>query len=176
MKIPLDPRLPNTTEKIARIRQIAGDEDQFEELSDLLLLGNSAIVSVAESEDGPLPIMTPPQRVLSTLKCFNTQVLNGGIFQFFCNCPRWAIHVEPALRAIDFPELADAFVKAIAQLIDETDSVASQKNLDALDWNRDATEGHNLEWFNDLYFANWLEIFYTKSVAYIYSNLSGFAR
>jgi len=73
--------------------------------------------------------MTPPQRVLSTLTCFNSQVLNGGIFQFFCNCPRWAIHVEPALRAIDFPELADAFGKAIAQLSDETDSAARPEKI-----------------------------------------------
>jgi hypothetical protein len=182
-----DPRLLNGAQKIPRIRQIAGAEDQFEELADLLLLGNPAIVAAASSEDAQLPNMTPAQRVLSTLTCFNTQVLNGGLFAFLGNCPRCAPHVEPALRAIDFPELADAYSKAMTQLFNEGDPVIRQRQMQSLEVILEGSERHAFDWFDELYFGEFdesagrkkmglLDGFYAKSVDYVFANLSGFVR
>lgn len=182
-----DPRLLNGARKLPRIRQIAGAEDQFEELADLLLLGNPAIVAAAESEDAQLPNMTSEQRVLSVLACFNTQVLNGGLFAFLGNCPRCAPHVEPALRAIDFPELADAFSKAMAQLFNEDNPVIRQRQIQSLETKLEGFDRDAFDWFDELYFGEFddstghgktglLNLFYAKAVDYIFSNLAGFVR
>jgi hypothetical protein len=83
--------------------------DQFYELADVLIDRNPGIGNDSSR-------LTEPQRVLAALARFDVELENGGLLQFFWNCPEWVEHVRVALVLIGAFELGEAFGKAVEQL------------------------------------------------------------
>ncbi len=180
-----DARLAGAIAKVEAIRAVPNAEDQFEELARLLLYGNPALQNVSTSEELP-DFMSDAQKVLITLRCFNNEVLNGGVMQFFWNCPKWAAYVEEAMRWVKLPELADAYCKAVDKLIGKQDAYIQLRKKDSLEAYLDAADEIDLEWFENLYFGEFdhnakrwsglLDKLYVNAVAFVFSNLKEFVR
>jgi hypothetical protein len=61
--------------------------------------------------------LTHGQRILYSLAALDGQVKNGGITQFFWNCPDLIFPASDALAALSYSELSVAYDKALESLI-----------------------------------------------------------
>lgn len=179
----MDTRLPDLPATFLRdVRSRPKCSGQFVELVDVLIDRNAKIQDVLANDE--FSRMTAPQRALAALSRFDVQLQNGGLFQFFWNCPQWVEHVHPALLAVGVPELAKAFMKAVKQLGLGIESFVAQRQAGSVDAFLEAVEDNDFEWFEDAYFGEFdesadrwsglVERLYEGSVGYVQRNLDGF--
>lgn len=102
--------------------------------------------------------LTQGQRILYVLSAFDGQVNNGGITQFFWNCPDLIFEVSEALQLLGETELAQAYDKALESLIgnkDEWIQLRSQSSNDPSNFWEPFQKTYDLldlSWFDDAYF------------------------
>ena len=72
--------------------------------------------------------LTQGQRVLYSLATLDGQVKNGGITQFFWNCPDLVFPASDALAALSYSELSVAYEKALERLIGSKDQWLELRN------------------------------------------------
>ena len=103
--------------------------------------------------------LTQGQRMLHALGAFDDQVQNGGVTQFFWNCPDLVFEVSDGLKVLGPAELKEIYDRALEGLVGKKDDWAKlrkqafrdpanpnwepfQRSYDMLD----------LGWFDDAYF------------------------
>jgi hypothetical protein len=164
---------------IETVRAIAKPEDQFVELIGALIARNPKLQGDDSrgSED---------QQAVRTIAELDMQLQNGGLMQFFWNCPQLVEHVSPSLRRVGIAELADHFDKAVEQLAGSIDSFVEHREGNGLEDFIAAAEENDFEWFDDIYLGDFdrksdrwsglVEQMYQCSVSFILANLDAFVR
>ena len=147
--------------------------EQFYKLAEVLLWRNEAAAGLIEQIDkanSPIERLTNEQRVLETIAKIDLNVANGGVGQFFWNCPIWVEHVARSLRSIGMTSLADGFERTFGDILARIgDFVEFRKR------NSYSEFAGEIE-FDDFAFeyrARQQEV-YSKSVAYVMDHLEGF--
>jgi hypothetical protein len=117
--------------------------------------------------------LTEGQRALHSLATFDGQVRNGGITQFFWNCPDLVIAVSEALTALGESELATAYEKALASLVGNMEAWSNLRNQSEADpeefWEpfQASYELLDLNWFDDSYFEKYGPALVVRLVDYV---------
>jgi hypothetical protein len=88
------------------------------ELHDRLIDQNDRITDV----DDEWKSLTPGQRMLYVLAQFDAEVVNGGVEQFFWNCPERIFEVHEALEKLGEARLVAAYEEVLDQLAEEQES------------------------------------------------------
>lgn len=107
------------------------------------------------------PSLTQGQRILYALAAMDGQVSNGGITQFFWNCPDLIFPASEALAAIQYSELSAAFEKALESLIGKRDRWLELRKQSSSDpsnfWEpfQATYDLLDLSWFDDAYFQDY---------------------
>ena len=94
------------------------------------LSGDELVVALAFPVDD-FSSMSPERRVAYTAACLELEVMNGGLCQFFANCPDCVPYVPEALSAIgaeDHRKLYENFLSATG--IDPLDPVFHTEDMD----------------------------------------------
>ena len=124
--------------------------------------------------------LTHGQQTLYSLGALDGQLKNGGITQFFWNCPDLIFPASEALATLGVPELAAAYEKALESLIGGKDTW-----LDLRSQSRD-DPGHfwepfqasydllDLTWFDAAYFEKYGPSLVTILVQYVKTNRAEF--
>jgi hypothetical protein len=100
-------------------------------------------------------------------------VRNGGITQFFWNCPDLVIAVSEALTALGQSELATAYEKALASLVGNMEAWSNLRNQSEADpeefWEpfQASYELLDLNWFDDSYFEKYGPALVVRLVDYV---------
>jgi len=146
---------------------------QFMELAELLLLRNPAVKHLIGVRRVATDQITTSQLVLATLFMLDTDVQNGGLGQFFFNCPEWVSHAPDSLSAIGCDDLATALRNDIQRVIEMCGSVyafASGGSIEALNARAEQIEFAE---FESAYYAGDKRR-YENAVLYVRNHLSGF--
>jgi hypothetical protein len=103
--------------------------------------------------------LTTGQRLLIQLGTFDSQVKNGGITQFFWNCPDSIFDVADWLEYLGPPELQANYERALEALVGKKERWLAlreewAKGGEGPDWElfRQSYELLDLGWFEDAYF------------------------
>lgn len=100
-----------------------------EELS--ALSGDELVVALAFPADD-VSSMSPERRVAYTAACLELELMNGGLCQFFSNCPDCVPYVPEALEAIGAAEHKALYEQFLADTgIDPLDPVFQTEDMDA---------------------------------------------
>jgi len=104
--------------------------------------------------------LTTGQRILNALTALDGQVNNGGISQFFWNCPDLIFEARDASLSLRLTELHDLYQKAVQRLLAKLDGwieLRKQWIMNPADakWDAfaDSYELLQLDWFTDTYFT-----------------------
>ena len=95
------------------------------------LSGDDLVVALAFPADD-FSSMSPERKAAYTAACLELEVMNGGLCQFFANCPDCVPYVPEALSAIgaeDHRKLYENFLSATG--IDPLDPVFQTEDMDA---------------------------------------------
>lgn len=124
--------------------------------------------------------LTQGQRILYPLAALDGQVKNGGITQFFWNCPNLVFPASDALVALNYSELSVAYEKALERLIGEKDKwldLRKQSSSDPADfWGpfQATYDLLDLNWFDDTYFEQYGPTLIDLLVKYVRDNKAEF--
>src|SRR5262245_47287395 len=124
--------------------------------------------------------LTQGQRILYSLAALDGQVKNGGITQFFWNCPDLMFPASDALAALSYSELSVAYEKALESLIGKKDTwlhLRKQSNSDRADfWGpfQATYDLLDLTWFDDAYFEQYGPTLIDRLVKYVRENKAEF--
>jgi hypothetical protein len=124
--------------------------------------------------------LTQGQRVLYSLAALDGQVLNGGLAQFFWNCPNLIFEAQDALRVLAEQELARAYDQALGSLIGNQHAwleLRRQAGGDPDDFWRHFEASYDvldLSWFDDAYFDIHGPTLIARLVDYVGINRSEF--
>ena len=132
--------------------------------SDKLLNKNEKLLAVlnqfAGHRDAPgcWNQLTPGQQIFYALNAFNGQVNNGGVTQFFFNCPDLIFPAYDALVALGYAELTTNYEQALERLLGQKERWAELRRQalgnPAEFWETYQTlhEELELDWFDEFYF------------------------
>lgn len=129
--------------------------------------------------------LTQGQRILYSLAALDGQVKNGGITQFFWNCPDLILPASDALAALNYSELSVAYEKALESLIGKKDKWVELRNQsksvlaksDPADfWGpfQATYDLLDLNWFDDAYFEQYGPTLIDLLVKYVRENKAEF--
>jgi len=124
--------------------------------------------------------LTQGQRILYSLAALDGQVKNGGITQFFWNCPDLIFLASDSLAALNYSDLSVAYEKALESLIGKKDKWLNLRNQSRNDpakfWERfQATyDLLDLNSFDDAYFEQYGPTLIDLLVKYIRENKAEF--
>jgi hypothetical protein len=124
--------------------------------------------------------LTQGQRILYSLAALDSQVKNGGITQFFWNCPDLIFPASDALTALNYPELSVAYEKALEGLIGNKDKWFELRNQSSSDpanfWApfQATYDLLDLSWFDDTYFEQYGPALIDLLVKYVRDNKAEF--
>jgi hypothetical protein len=103
--------------------------------------------------------LTPGQRLLIFAGGFDGEVKNGGITQFFWNCPDWVFEVRDAFEFLGPQELLQLYERAVQTLIGNKDRWLALREQcysrpEGPDWEpfRKTYDLLDLDWFEHAYF------------------------
>lgn len=103
--------------------------------------------------------LTMGQRLLIQLGTFDSQVKNGGITQFFWNCPESIFDVADWIEYVGVPELQTHYDRALEALVGKKDKWLAlreewARGRDNPNWEtfQQSYELLDLGWFEDAYF------------------------
>jgi hypothetical protein len=123
---------------------------------------------------------TRGQRILHALAALDGQVRNGGITQFFWNCPDLIFDVSEALDALGEGSLAQAYDKALENLIgnkDEWMELRRQSGTDPSSFWEPFQKSYDLldlSWFDEAYFGTYGPSLVARLVNYVRANKAEF--
>jgi hypothetical protein len=124
--------------------------------------------------------LTQGQRILYSLGALDGQIRNGGVTQFFWNCPDLIFPAGEALPALGCPELAAAYEKALSSLIGNKDQWLELRNRSRNDpanfWGpfQATYDLLDLAWFDHAYFGQYGPALLARLVEYIRANKAEF--
>ncbi len=124
--------------------------------------------------------LTQGQQVLYSLGALDGQVKNGGITQFFWNCPDLIFPTSEALAVLGEPELAAAYEKALVSLIGRKDTwldLRSQSRNDPDNFWQPFQATYDLldlTWFDDAYYEKYGPSLVATLVQYVRANRAEF--
>lgn len=124
--------------------------------------------------------LTEGQRILYSLAALDGQVKNGGITQFFWNCPDLIFPASDALAALRYSELSVAYEKALESLMGKKDTwldLRKQSGSDpANNWGpfQATYDLLGLNWFDDAYFEGYGATLLEMLVKYVQENKAEF--
>lgn len=150
--------------------------EQFYKLVETLLWRNQAVAGLIEQNDRanfPFEGLTDEQRVLETIAKLDLNVANGGLDQFFWNCPIWADQIADSLRKIGLVSLAESFERSFVEWVAQIGPFIEFRKRDSLQAFSDCAGEFNFGNFDSEYWQNEEEL-YSKSVAYVMDHLEGF--
>ena len=95
------------------------------------LCGDELVVALAFPVDD-VSSMSPERQVAYTAACLELEVMNGGLCQFFANCPDCVPYVPEALEAIGAMEHKALYEQFLVNTgIDSLDPVFQTEDMDA---------------------------------------------
>lgn len=95
------------------------------------LSGDELVVALAFPADD-FSSMSPERQAAYTAACLELEVMNGGLCQFFANCPDCVPYVPEALEAIGAAEHKALYEQFLADTgIDPLDPVFQTEDMDA---------------------------------------------
>ena len=115
MKNITDYRLSVTAGALKQLTLQISPDYRILELHDALIAGNPAIDDI----DAQWNSLTAGQKLLVRVATFDSQLLNGGLEQYFWNCPHQAVDLVDDLRALAVTELSERYESALQELGDE---------------------------------------------------------
>lgn len=124
--------------------------------------------------------LTQGQRILYSLAALDGQVKNGGITQFFWNCPDLIVPVSDALAFLNYSELSVAYEKALESLIGNKDTWLDLRNQSHGDpanfWKpfQATYDLLDLNWFDDAYYEQYGPALIDLLVQYVRENRAEF--
>jgi hypothetical protein len=124
--------------------------------------------------------LTPGQRTLHSLAALDGQVGNGGIAQFFWNCPDLIIEASESLEVLGETELAAAYGRALEALIGNKEDWLELRKLAGADpegfWESfQATyDLLDLDWFDTAYFGQHGGLLVARLVNYVQTHRAEF--
>jgi hypothetical protein len=139
---------------------IPADEDYpIDGYYEALIDQNERISDQFFSDARLLQRLTPGQRMLMQLGAFDGQVKNGGITQFFWNCPGYLFDVADWIACLGVPELLASYERALEALVGKKDRWLALKD----EWARSGDQPRwetfqqtydllDLGWFDKAYF------------------------
>lgn len=140
----------------------------FDTLYDALIVRNTAFGQLgAEYPRGYgdpmlIPLLTPGQQIVILLGAFDGQVSNGGLAQFFWNCPEYVFPAQNALLRLGCPEVAERYDRAIDSLdANYRDWLALRARCYESPYGprwvdfAETYELLDLDWFDRAYFDTW---------------------
>lgn len=124
---------------------------------------------------------TRGQRILHALGALDGQVKNGGITQFFWNCPELIFEASDALKALGDSELLELYDKAVHRLMAKHENWIDLRrewvnNASDPKWETfaESYELLDLGWFDDAYFAHCGPSLLKRLVDYVRSHKEEF--
>jgi hypothetical protein len=126
--------------------------------------------------------LTQGQRILYSLGALDGQVRNGGMTQFFWNCPDLIFEASEALASIGETELTMAYDKALEGLIRNRDDWLELRRQSSTDpsnfWEpfQASYDLLNLSWFDDAYFDRYGPSLVARLVSYVKSHKGEFVK
>jgi hypothetical protein len=137
----------------------ADTEDPIDGLYESLIDRNKRIDHRFFEERAELQKLTRGQRLLIQLGAFDSQVKNGGITQFFWNCPESIFDVADAIEYLGVTELLANYERALEGLVGKKDRWLAlreewAKGKDNPRWEtfQKTYELLDLGWFDKAYF------------------------
>lgn len=124
--------------------------------------------------------LTQGQRILLSLCALDGEVTNGGIAQFFWNCPDQILEVGEALESLGEMALAKSYDKALQGLIGNKDDWIDLRNRSSADpdhfWEpfQESYDLLDLGWFDDEYFKTHGPSLVKRLVDYVRSHKEEF--
>jgi hypothetical protein len=135
------------------------DKYPIDDYYDALIDRNERIGHQFFEDSVQLKKLTPGQRMLIQLGTFDSQVKNGGITQFFWNCPESIFDVADWIELMGVSELQANYERALESLVGKKDQwlVLREewaKGRDNPSWEtfQQTYELLDLGWFDDAYF------------------------
>jgi hypothetical protein len=99
----------------------ADADDPIDGYYDALIDRNKRIDHRFFGESEQLQKLTRGQQLLIRLGTFDSQVKNGGITQFFWNCPEWIFEVADDIEFLGATELLGNYERALEALVGKKD-------------------------------------------------------
>jgi hypothetical protein len=127
-------------------------------------------------------VLTEGQRILYLLSSLDGQVENGGVCQFFWNCPRLVFGVPDALESIGEHSLRQQYNKALEALIGGTDDWIELRKRASDDpanfWTpfQESCDLLDLGWFDDAYFQTYRQGLISRLVDHVRTHRHEFIR
>ena len=124
--------------------------------------------------------LTQGQRILYSLSALDGQVKNGGVTQFFWNCPNLIFPASDALAALKYSELSTAYEKALESLIGKKDKWVELRNQSGNDpetfWEpfQATYDLLDLNWFDDAYLEQYGPTLIDLLLKYVRENKAEF--
>src|SRR5262245_30162846 len=111
----METRLPQSqANAVQRCFARKDPDDQFCTLAEVLLWRNQALAALLCDLDGPGGGANASQQVFAAVATLDLHMQNGGLFQFYWNCPGWIEIVPASLRELSLLDLAGAFEESTA--------------------------------------------------------------
>jgi hypothetical protein len=123
--------------------------------------------------EGPSGEPNASQAVLATIAMLDLQVSNGGLLQFFWNCPGWVDHVPESFRAMGLPTLGDAFERSTAELVARIGTYSEFRKRNSLQAYSECAGEFNFEEFDSAFYRHKDQV-YAKSIAFVAEHLADF--
>jgi hypothetical protein len=152
-----DHRVPMTAAAFDAIPTYAGDP--IDGLYEWLIDRNERIANRFLEDNAELKKLTRGQRLLIQLGAFDSQVKNGGITQYFWNCPDSIFDVADAIEYLGVTELLANYERALEGLVGKKDQWLAlreewARGKDNPTWKtlEQSCELLDLGWFDRAYF------------------------
>lgn len=124
--------------------------------------------------------LTQGQRILYSLAALDGQVKNGGVTQFFWNCPDLIFLASDTLAALKYSELSVAYDKALESLLGKKDRWVELRNQSGKDsetfWEpfQATYDLLDLNWFDEAYFDQYGPALIDLLIKYVRENKAEF--
>ena len=135
------------------------DEFRFYTIWERLIVENPDLQDVDAGDNAEA--FTRGQLLLARIGTFHSQVCNGGIEQFFWNCPYFIFDLRDDLELLGSPEILAAYDRALESLVGREEDWATLRSRwearDELDFAAfiESRELLDVDWFNDVFFGQW---------------------
>ncbi|HEX4071634.1 MAG TPA: DUF4375 domain-containing protein [Planctomycetaceae bacterium] len=170
----METRLPTSaTEAVQRCFEHAHPDERFYALVECLLWRNEAVRTHLDMREGPSEGPNASQVALAATARLDLQVPNGGLLQFFWNCPGWVDHVSESLRVMDLPALVDTFERSTAELVARIGTYSEFRKRNSLQAYSECAGEFNFEEFDSAFYRH-TDQMYANSIAFVSEHLADF--
>jgi Domain of unknown function (DUF4375) len=174
----MDTRLPaREIDAVRRCFERKHLDERFYALAEILLWRNDAMASRLDAAIArgivPEDKLNDSQLTLETVALLDLEVPNGGLMQFFWNCPAWADRVPVSLRSIGLPALAEAFERSTAELISRVGTFSQFRKRNTLQAYSECAGEFSFDEFDSAYLEHGEQV-YAKTIEFVSRHLGDF--